>query len=571
MNLIKKEVTMAKKLLKIGYLPIIDHLVLGISKERDNSRLTHTNLKPIRFHEWDEIADALSKGDVDGAFIMAPLAMSLKSKGVPIKTVLLGHREGLGLVVNKDIKKPKQLEGKVIGVPHKISTHVILLDTYLKKKKVNLYKIKIKPLPPPEFVHNLASKKISAYLGSEPFGVQAEHQFVGKVEVMSQDIKKHHIDCILVLRDDVFKNPLIVEELVNSLVSSGTFMHDNPAQASKIGAQFLEQSQAVLKDTLNEKKMRVTAWDLLPIKKEFEEMQKSAINLHMYGKKIEMDKFVVDDFAKKAYELQTLKKGKKQRRKITKEKIILPAIVLVAAIALWHLIAISGLFKASMLPAPLVVLKGTLEVAKQGMLSKHIFASLYRVFAGFFLAAFFAIPLGLLLGAYQKSKYAFDPLIQILRPISPIAWIPLAILWFGIGDKPAIFIIFITAFFPMLLAANSAVKNIDPVLIKAAVNFGTKNKDMLMKVILPAAFPNIMVGIRISLGISWVIIVAAEMVGMSSGLGYMILDARNFLRTDLIVSGMIIIGLIGLVLDRILNYFEAKVKARWSFKEVQGV
>jgi len=561
---------MTKKILKIGYLPIIDHLILGISTERDNSRFTDLQIKPVRFHSWSEIANALKKGEVDGAFIMAPLAMALKSIGVPIKTILLGHREGLGFVTDDSIHSLKELEGKSIGVPHKLSTHLLLLHQYLETKKVNFDKIKIIPMAPPEFVHNLASGKISGYLGSEPFGAEAEHKSIGKLEVMSKDIKKHHIDCVLVINEDVLENKKTIQELTDSLVDSGVFMDHKPSEASKIGSTFLEQPQNVIKDVLNEKKMRVSSWDLLPIKKEFEDMQNYAVdNMKLFSKKANLDDFIDDSFAKKSYERINLKNGVKHKKKILKEKIVLPSIVFVAVLIMWHIASLS--MKSSLLPSPLLVLKGTIELAVQGKLFEHIFKSLYRVFAGFFLAAFFGVPLGLLLGAYKKSKYAFDPLIQILRPISPIAWIPLAILWFGVGDRPAIFIIFITAFFPILLASNSAVRNIDPILIKAARNFGTKGKDMIKKVILPASFPYIMVGLRIGLGISWVIIVAAEMVGMSSGLGYLILDARNFLRTDLIILGMIIIGLIGLVLDRILNYFEAKVKKRWSYKEVSEI
>ena len=560
---------MVKKLrLKIGYLPIIDHFILGISKERDNSKFKYLDIEPVKFNSWSKLANALKKGDVDGAFIMAPYAMALRSAGVPIKSILLGHREGLGFVVNKRIRSLKELEGKSIGIPHKLSTHVILLHQYLKEHKINFNKIKLVPMAPPDFVGSLQKGKIAGYFGSEPFGAEAEHEFVGRVQVMSRDIKKHHIDCIFVLKEKNLKNKEAIQELTNSLVDSGAFMHEHPHQASKIGSEFLGQSLDVMKDVLSEKKRRVTSWDLLPLEKEFEEMQHYTVDvMHLFYKKIKVDEFIDDSFAKKSYECMNLKKGIEQRKKIFREKIVLPSTILIFALLLWQILASISIFPSAMLPSPISVLKGTLELLKNGVLFRHIFTSLYRVFSGFILAAFFGIPLGLLLGAYKKSKYAFDPIIQIIRPISPIAWIPLAILWFGVGDKPAVFIIFITAFFPILLSSHSAVKNIDLNLIKVARNFGTKGKDMLKKVILPASFPFIMVGIRISLGISWVIIVAAEMVGMRSGLGYMILDARNFLRTDLIISGMIIIGLIGFGLDRILSYFETRVKEKWAYKE----
>lgn len=247
-----------------------------------------------------------------------------------------------------------------------------------------------------------------------------------------------------------------------------------------------------------------------------------------------------------------------------------PFFVFLIVLVVWQLIAISGLFLPTLLPSPLAVIMAIIELWQKGVLVRDIAASLFRVFSGFVLAAIFAIPFGLLLGWYAKLKNAFEPLIQILRPISPIAWIPLAILWFGIGNKPAIFIIFITSFFPILLASASAVKNIDPIIIKSAVNFGAEGKDILIKIVLPASFPYIVVGLRIALGIAWVIIVAAEMVGMSSGLGFMILDARNFLRTDMVVAGMIVIGIIGFFLDRIMIYFEKLIRNKWGYTEIIG-
>ncbi|MBT9148277.1 MAG: putative aliphatic sulfonates transport permease protein SsuC [Syntrophomonadaceae bacterium] len=247
-----------------------------------------------------------------------------------------------------------------------------------------------------------------------------------------------------------------------------------------------------------------------------------------------------------------------------------PFFVFLLLLAIWQAIASSGLFLPLLFPSPVAVARATVELWERGILSRDITASLFRVFSGFILAAVFAIPCGLLLGWYARLKHALDPLLQILRPISPIAWIPLAILWFGIGDRPAIFIIFITSFPPILLASVSAVKNIDPIMIKSAVNFGAGGRDILRKIVIPASFPYVMVGLRIALGIAWVIIVAAEMVGMRSGLGFMILDARNFLRTDMVVAGMIIIGIIGLSLDRIMLFFERSIKIRWGYTEIEG-
>ena len=245
-------------------------------------------------------------------------------------------------------------------------------------------------------------------------------------------------------------------------------------------------------------------------------------------------------------------------------KILFPLLLISGFLLIWHLITALGVVHSALLPSPLEVLASVVVLQQKGLLLGHIGASLFRVFGGFVLAALFAIPLGIVMGWSRSLHGAFDPLLQIIRPISPIAWIPLAILWFGIGNKPAIFIIFITAFFPIFIGTVEATKNVDSFLIKAARNFGARGIDLFRKVIFPAIFPEIMTSLRIALGISWVIIVAAEMVGMRSGLGYLILDARNFLQIDTIVAGMIIIGLIGLVLDRMMKFGERLVRKNWG-------
>ena len=247
---------------------------------------------------------------------------------------------------------------------------------------------------------------------------------------------------------------------------------------------------------------------------------------------------------------------------------LMPYLVLIIFVGIWQAIAVSGLFLTELLPTPVASFEAMMELEGSGAMGRHIASSLIRVFTGFGLATVIAIPAGFLLGRFERLQHAFNPLIQILRPISPIAWIPLAILWFGIGDTPAIFIIFITTFFPVLIASTTSVRNIEPIFIKMAVNFGANNWDILIKIILPATFPHVFVSLRIALGMAWVIIVAAEMVGMRSGLGYLILDARNFLRTDMVISGMLTIGFIGFGLDRIMVYIENRIRKRWGYKHV---
>jgi NitT/TauT family transport system permease protein len=161
---------------------------------------------------------------------------------------------------------------------------------------------------------------------------------------------------------------------------------------------------------------------------------------------------------------------------------------------------------------------------------------------------------------------AFNPLIQILRPISPIAWIPIAILWFHVDDRAPIFLIFLSSLFPITVTSIAAVQNIQPVYVRAAQNFGLTRLDLFRRVIFPACLPQIITSLRISLGIAWLVVVAAEMIAVNSGLGYLIIDARNAgKRYDLVVAGMLMIGLIGLILDLLIRRLERFEEVKWGY------
>ena len=220
-----------------------------------------------------------------------------------------------------------------------------------------------------------------------------------------------------------------------------------------------------------------------------------------------------------------------------------------------------------LLPGPWAVALGIVDLVRHGLLVKYVVASLFRVTWGFALAAILAIPLGLTIGWYRRGEMAFNPLVQIFRPISPLAWIPIAILWFGVGDLSAIFLIFVGCFFPLLLTAMSAVHNIPAIYINAGRNFGLSATDFVRRVLYPAVVPQLIVGMRITLGIAWLVVVAAEMIAVNSGLGFLIVDARNGGRYDLVVAGMVIIGTIGLLLDLGMQSLERVKSFRWSYSE----
>ncbi len=243
-----------------------------------------------------------------------------------------------------------------------------------------------------------------------------------------------------------------------------------------------------------------------------------------------------------------------------------PSAFIVLLLVLWE---IGIRYQPShLLPGPWGVVGGIVDLIRHGLLLKYIVASLFRVTWGFMLAVVTAIPLGLAIGWYRRAEMAVNPILQILRPISPLAWIPIAILWFGVGDLAAVFLIFVGCFFPLMLTAINAVQSIPAVYVNAGRNFGLSSGALVYRVLYPAVVPNLIVGLRITLGIAWLVVVAAEMIAVSSGLGFLIVDARNAgNRYDLVVAGMLIIGIIGLLLDLGMQSLEKVKSFRWSYSE----
>ncbi|MEZ6003900.1 MAG: ABC transporter permease [Planctomycetota bacterium] len=226
-------------------------------------------------------------------------------------------------------------------------------------------------------------------------------------------------------------------------------------------------------------------------------------------------------------------------------------------------------------PGPALTFRGLAELATAGVLWKNIVASVFRVAWGFCLAAGVGIPLGVWMGWRRNAGLFANPTIQMLRPISPIAWIPFAVVIFGganfqlrgrtlfdASDSSAVFLIFLASFFPIVTATTSAVRSIEQKYLRSAANFGVTGLALFRRVILPAALPQILTGLRLALGIAWVVIVAAEMLGVTSGLGFQVNDSRNNLRMDYVAAAMVVIGLVGLALDMAMSHLESAALTR---------
>lgn len=227
-------------------------------------------------------------------------------------------------------------------------------------------------------------------------------------------------------------------------------------------------------------------------------------------------------------------------------------------LAVWEGLASFGWINATLLPGPSQILSTMIDLLRDGTLLRHVAASLERVCVGFLIAALVGLTLGVLLGWFRPLADLAKPVVEALRPIPPIAWTPIAILWFGIGSAPSYFLVFIGAVFPVFVNTFSAVRNIDRNQINAALCLGAGPRLLIVDILLPASLPIIFPGLRIALGVGWMCVVAAELVAAQSGLGYMIQTSRMLLQTNYVVAGMIAIGAIGFAMDAVMSRIERR-------------
>jgi NitT/TauT family transport system permease protein len=247
------------------------------------------------------------------------------------------------------------------------------------------------------------------------------------------------------------------------------------------------------------------------------------------------------------------------------ESILLPAATGLAGLACWQLAIAAS--HTTTFPSPLAVWRGFEELARRGVLLPYIGDSLLRVGSGFALALAVGVPVGLAMGWYPAAARALDAAVQILRPISPLAWIPVSIVLFGITNLATIFLIFLASLFPIVVSAMNGVRGVPRMFLQAGRNFGLSPAALFRRVLFPAVLPQVLGGLRVALGISWLVVVAAEMIAVDSGLGYLVIDSRNAgKRYDLVIAAILLIGGIGLILDLLARRIERLPRVRWGFR-----
>ncbi len=231
--------------LRVGYLPILDHLTLLVSHAKDNDLFQHVTIKPKMFRSWRGMVGALKAGVIDAAFILSPLAMDLFNQGVNIKTILLAHRDGSAITIKSDssIIKARDLQNKIIAIPDRKSTHTALLNHYLQQDGLSLQDVKTKVISPTNMIQAMLLGKIDAFIVAAPFGAKAQSQNVGKILILTKDIIDNHVECIVVVNNDLLNsNTIAIQEWVNSLIKAGKWidtdkLENNSEQIASITAK----------------------------------------------------------------------------------------------------------------------------------------------------------------------------------------------------------------------------------------------------------------------------------------------------------------------------------------------
>ncbi len=296
-----------KKTLKIGYIPILDHLTLAISHHQDNGAYKRVRIEPRLFKSWNSVAGALRAGVIDGAFLLSNFAMDLFNKGEPLRTILVGHRHGSGITVRKEsnIQNAKDLVGKTIAIPAPISTHTALLDAYLRGAGSSLSEVKTRVIAPPHMVTAMQRGGIDAFIVAEPFCAKAEQEKVGRTLVFSKEIAAGHICCIVVVRETLLNSDReALQEWVNSLVRAGERIdrEKGGAGAEKIvkrASHYMPHNERVLLGGLQNPVDRVIYGDLAPRKADFQQIVDLSRQAGLL-QPVDLDRFIVPDFHQRA-------------------------------------------------------------------------------------------------------------------------------------------------------------------------------------------------------------------------------------------------------------------------------
>lgn len=246
------------------------------------------------------------------------------------------------------------------------------------------------------------------------------------------------------------------------------------------------------------------------------------------------------------------------KRTLRIQQVLIGSLLPVTLIILWQILCSNGVFPPNILPSPLVVLETITSLLQDGSLWSHVGITLYRIAIGFILGTVIAIVLGAIVGFYPLAQKLFDPILQAFRSIPSMAWVPLFILWMGISETPKIALIAVGVFFPTYLNLVSGIKNVDRKLIEVGKIYGFMHRQLIGRIIMPASLPSFLVGLRGGLGVGWMFVVAAELMGASQGLGYLLVFGQNTTSPEIILASIVLFAILGKLTDALLAFIETK-------------
>ena len=413
--------------------------------------------------------------------MLAPMAMSLKQRGVPVRIVYLGHRDGTAMMVaaDSDVQDMYDLRGERILVPSRYSNQYLWLSRLLEKAGMTFDDVELRECPPPDMPAMLETGSCAAYIVGEPFAARTEYAGTGRVLYLTKDEWPNFISCVVVVREELIAGDrALVQELVDGIAGSGLWLDQAPehrVQAAQVaGKHYYRQDPRLLEFVLTKPPDRVKYTNLAPHRGDFDEIMELAVRVGVLREPIAFEDYAdpsfSDDFDGTVLVMPPPgasdpgDTGGREPVSPRLERVLLPGLVFAAILAFW--LAFVGGPGVADFPTPGRVWQAFRQLVewpdevRVPRLLGYAIASVFRVTWGFFLAVAVAVPLGLVLGWRTRLYRAFNPLIQVLRPISPIAWIPIAILLVANDDQRAIFLIFLSTFFPIVVSTTAAVRNI---------------------------------------------------------------------------------------------------------------
>lgn len=527
--------------LTVGFIPINCATPIIMASPLGFYERYGLNVTLLKFGGWSEIRDAAIAGEIDAAHLLAPiplaLSMGIGPPAIPMRLAAIENINGQAITLAKkhlgNVEGPQDMKGMKLGIPFEFSMHALLLRAYLAEGGVDPDRdVQLVVMRPPDMVALLAVGNIDGFLGPEPVNQRAVYEGAGFIHELSRDMWDGHPCCSFSVRQQfIEENPRTYQSLLRAIVDATGYsqkLENRTEIASAIApAEFLNQPVEVVEAEPEITISTQSSVESTSGKSGRGWSSPSAERLRVFG---------------------------------------LFAVLLVSFLAVWEAVVRLGLM-SELMPPPSEVISSLVVAlsnpfyvvsANDAGIGVQLGTSLLRVLVGFVAAMVVALPLGVFLGTSSTLGRAVDPFVQVLRPVSPLAWLPIGLALLRDSEQTAIFVIFISALWPMLLNTIAATRSVPRSYLEVARTLRAGRWTTMLRIILPAALPNILTGLRVSMGVAWLVIIAAEMLIGGRGIGYFIWNQWNNLDIANIMVAILLVGLVGLLLDRAFGLLERR-------------